>query len=333
MQTNQSGILRGVRTASLRSRSAHGRAARLLVLAALVLCAGESFAQVPSGNLVQDPGFEPGTILHPFVGTTGSPLVPGDWNAEDATIITGPDAGISPRAGSGMLRMNKSGGTSGQVHQVIDVSAFAADIDAGNAVATFSIFANAPAANVSPSLFITAGATVDGTGAVQPLGGAVFIGFNRSLVVGNLDNDTATWEEIKGYLILPAGTRFIDFQMSEAVASIPVQGVFFYTASFTLSSTAPCVQQGFDIAPYGKFRILFIYAEIDYTGCTPPTGSPCWTGPGLPANVNDIIDPTFTPGSLPVNPLTDYFYQASFGKFIVLGDHLDHGHVGVERGT
>jgi len=91
---------------------------QILPLAALALLATAP-AQAQT-NLIVDPGYEPGTTLHAFFRTSANPLVAGEWNAEDADLIAGPTAGVSP-IGSQMLRINATGGTHSQVNQIVDV--------------------------------------------------------------------------------------------------------------------------------------------------------------------------------------------------------------------
>jgi|GEM_PF-2380390 len=191
-------------------------------------------AQLPTANLVQDSGFEPVTVLHAFQRNPGDPWIPGEWNAENASVV-GESPPISPHAGTGMLRMDATAGTASQVNQIIDVSTYASDIDAGQAVAHFSIWTNAPAASVSPNLLIRAGESRNpSVGTLVPVGGSFIEGYNMSTQTTSLDSDPATWEQIDGVIALPSGTRFLEFQMLEANASIPPDGVYFDTASAVL---------------------------------------------------------------------------------------------------
>jgi hypothetical protein len=141
---------------------------------ALVATASRSKAQV-----VTDGGFEPGTVLRAFARAPGNPWVPGQWNAENATIITAPTSGISPRTGSGMLRMNQSCSVS-QVNQIIALPV------PPPANVTYSAYVNAPGVAVSVSLALGAG---DGQNAVGQL-------TNETSQQADFvtDSNTATWE-------------------------------------------------------------------------------------------------------------------------------------------
>ena len=218
-----------------------------VLLAGLAWAPVAVLAQLPSGNLIQDAGFEPGTALHSFSRSPGNPWIPGEWNAESANVINGAITGINPQTGSGMLRINAAGGNSSQVNQIIDVSSFAADIDAGNAVVRFSIWMNAPTANVSPGLLLQAGESQNpNVGVLVPVGGSFINGYNKSILTATLDGDSATWEKIEGAIALPGGTRFLELQFFESVASIPPDGIFFDSASVVLMPCEALVDGGFD---------------------------------------------------------------------------------------
>jgi len=81
---------------------------------------------------------------------------------------------------------------------------------------------------------------------------------------------------------------------------------------------------GYYLAPYDTLRILIVFAEVDYTGdtlCTDPDLYPDdWNVGELPTWKDELLDPVWN--GAPVATLTRYYYQASLGKLIVLGDYL-----------
>lgn len=96
---------------------------------------------------------------------------------------------------------------------------------------------------------------------------------------------------------------------------------------FTLLLLPAFCQQskfGYYLAPYDTLRILIVFAEIDYTGdtiCSDPDLYPDdWNAGQLPTWKDELLDPVWS--GAPVAKLTQYYYEASFGKLIVLGDYL-----------
>jgi hypothetical protein len=82
-------------------------------------------------------------------------------------------------------------------------------------------------------------------------------------------------------------------------------------------------ENGYSIPVKGVVRVLLIFAENTTTFTQ--NSSIAGFGKGvLPSDANDHFDPSFTPGVEPTAFLSKYFYQASFGQYIVIGDYLDH---------
>jgi len=210
-----------------------------------IICTSMTLAAGPSsGNVLTDNAFESGTNpLQPFSRACGNPWIPGEWNAEAATLIVGSAAGISPHTSDGMLRVNSTGGFASQVTQVMDVTAHAALIDAGDAVVVYSAWINTSAAGVDGGLFIQAGIGQSCVGLITPAGGVFTTGVNQAGTSLPSDGDLTTWELVTCSLRLPAGTRFISIQLSGNNAQIPADGLFFDTASVAICHApvpAPC---------------------------------------------------------------------------------------------
>ncbi|NNF01503.1 MAG: hypothetical protein HKN22_02365, partial [Bacteroidia bacterium] len=77
----------------------------------------------------------------------------------------------------------------------------------------------------------------------------------------------------------------------------------------------------------GTIRVLLVYAEIDYDvnqSINPdvsPNGSEGWPKGQLPVWKDDMFDPY--PSNTPTGSLTKYFYEMSFGGYLVIGDYVD----------
>lgn len=68
--------------------------------------------------------------------------------------------------------------------------------------------------------------------------------------------------------------------------------------------------------------MLIVFAEVnDYANDVSPDAN--WPAGELPLNANNWIDADFTGAANIMGELTNYYYQASLGNFIVLGDYVD----------
>ena len=84
-------------------------------------------------------------------------------------------------------------------------------------------------------------------------------------------------------------------------------------------------ENGALIPVHGQIKVLLVWAKVtsSFTFTSPSPVAGYGMGP-LPADANDFFDPAFTPGVEPTAYLSKYFYQASFGNYVVLGDYLNH---------
>ena len=194
------------------------------ILVSLPLSAQAAQIANTSSNLLSDPGFEPGTPnLLP-------PGVPGlnRWSRENAELIVGQSGGISPFEGNGMLKLNDSGALTSQVAQFINVSDFAAEIDAGKVGVSLSALYNSATSDTSVSTLIRA------RSALSFSGDTLIQNFGTNLL---LDSDLETWETVSvgidSLIFLPVGTRFIDAEVVAFNASIP-EGAFVDSADLRL---------------------------------------------------------------------------------------------------
>jgi len=187
-----------------------------------------------------DNSFDSGSApLQPFFrGPSDPPWTPGQWNAENANLIVGPVSGVSPFFGDGMLRVNQSFSTS-QVSQIIDVQDFAQAIDGGGVSARFSSWFNAAEAGGTPRVFLQAGESQISNGTLVPVGGSAINGFNQLLIPATADGNPMLWEAVGSTFALPAGTRFLRYELSSPGATQPPSGMFFDEAQVCLKSTLP----------------------------------------------------------------------------------------------
>jgi hypothetical protein len=184
--------------------------------------------------------FPASTVLHPYARNPGNPWIPGEWNAENATI-TGAVSGVTPFEGGAMLRVNATGGSVSQVSQIVDVSAWASQIDAGAVVVRSSVQVNAAVATTAPQMFVLAGESQTAVGTLNPVGGPTIIeGFNRAFRGYTVDNIPASWETMNVSLVLPSGTRFLHFELLGVNTAIPPTGIFFDCATVELAVVPPC---------------------------------------------------------------------------------------------
>lgn len=90
-----------------------------------------------------------------------------------------------------------------------------------------------------------------------------------------------------------------------------------------LSLTASAQQNAEDsylLPNKGTIYALLVFAEE--TGSCANPGCNAFPAGTLPSDANDWLDPT--PAFPPVGKITNYYHQASFGNYKVLGDYLNH---------
>lgn len=99
------------------------------------------------------------------------------------------------------------------------------------------------------------------------------------------------------------------------------------TIGLTVGAGAPATAQEFRnghlLPPHGTYRVLVLFAEIDFNqgpcpGGLGPLGQGPWVGQ-VPPWAGDLFDPVKL--SAPSADLTDLYRQASFGAYDLLGDY------------
>ena len=143
------------------------------------------------------------------------PTTFGDWKGDDSSIVLGTQQGIDPLSGSAMLQFlfsfnsgHAEGTTGSEVHQLVDASAFAPNIAAGEALASASFYANRIAGDsqTDTSFQVRLGAYA-GIPADFPTNAGNFI--QREIVEIFTDSDTNTWELVSVGMVLPTGTDYL----------------------------------------------------------------------------------------------------------------------------
>ena len=179
--------------------------------AVMVGIAAAGFALPASAStvtgLLNDGGFEdPAFILPSALRLSWTSSVYGKWAVGDPMAAVGAVNGINPFAGSRMMDFSTTGGASADVYQIVNLTAYATEIDAGLVTASMSVYYNAVAAgHVGMTLYRNSSAPTSFSGAgFADLAG----GFN----IFTLDGDKTTWElfSLDDVLLTP-GTRYIGF--------------------------------------------------------------------------------------------------------------------------
>ena len=87
-------------------------------------------------------------------------------------------------------------------------------------------------------------------------------------------------------------------------------------------------RNGYNFSSRGTIRALMVFAEAvnDPLDGNPSNGGALgdWQPGQMPSNIEDYMDATFTNAGAIHGYLTKYYYEASFGELIVLGDYYPH---------
>lgn len=170
--------------------------------AAALLAAGTADATTVS--LLKNGDFE--TAASSALTLSWNSSVYGKWAVGDPMATTGAVNGITPLGGSLMMDFSPTGGVSADVYQIVDLTAYAAQIDAGLVSVDTSAYFNAvAAARVGMALLRWAAAPTDFSGFTFLEQGFAF----------TTDGDKSTWEQF-GFtgVALSKGTRYLGFGLN-----------------------------------------------------------------------------------------------------------------------
>ena len=167
------------------------------------LLATAGLAAASTVSVVQNGGFET-AFCSPLITSGFTAAMVGTWAVGDPACRSGPINGITPLDGSYMLDFSPTGGISADVYQIVDVSAYAAEIDAGLVSVDWTAWFNSVArTGLGMSVFrYTARPTAfSGNGFTQ----LTARGFAFSV-----DGDRSNWEQFGFHDVqLTAGTRYL----------------------------------------------------------------------------------------------------------------------------
>ena len=195
---------------------------RKIFTVAWLLFTGFFAAQGQATEVLIDGGFEASSGQGMQLSWTSADF--GEWGVGDAFGIVGAKDGITPLAGSNMLEHNTNLGVNSKVYQLVDISSYAADIDAGNVTADLAAFYNSVAAT-SGGLNLLGWAS-------EPTDFSGFLTLVGTINELTLDADVSTWEEVALSVVIPSGIRYLAFGIHEPTG-IP----FAYVDSTSLDLT------------------------------------------------------------------------------------------------
>ena len=161
------------------------------------------------GDLVLDVGSFDGSAAPGH----GWPGVVNTWGGDAATIVQA-ERGITPYAGSGMLRFDSAGGgtasslSSGDLYQTIDVTPYATAVAAGQVRVTASAWFNRVAGDSQTDTQFGIGLRAF-AGSPSRFPSVVTTGvldMDRSFI--QTDRDAATWQQATVELVLPTNTSY-----------------------------------------------------------------------------------------------------------------------------
>lgn len=137
----------------------------------------------------------------------------GSWGVGDPLETVGAENGISPLSGAKMLSFEPVAGISSDIYQIVDVTAYAGQIDAGLVTADLSASYNATAATTMGLRLLGWGAAPLDFGGLAVLGGGV----SNS----GVDSDLVTWQEFNvNGIALTAGIRYLAFGMHAPTGAV-----------------------------------------------------------------------------------------------------------------
>lgn len=208
--------------------------ARFLTIGLLVASlglGGANLAQaLTTANLLTDPGWNT-PLTNPlisYLNVLGSPYTQNTWGDENSSVV-GPENGVTPLEGNGMLRMDDDGLTVTQIWQRVDVSTYATGIDAGLATADLSGWFNLPAG-------FAGGVGSANLGFVNA-SNVPISGLNLTTVsIGGLDGNPLTWQQLlNGSVPVPVGTRILEAQFNYVNATMQGQPGYVDAADLRLT--------------------------------------------------------------------------------------------------
>ena len=159
---------------------------KVLILLTLPVLATNAWSAVI--EVLNDRSFESGVFSQPSQTSGFTAADVGNWAVGDPFSVVTAENGITPLHGNNMLKFGTTGGSSSDLYQIVDLTAFGAQIDSGTVTADLSIHYNAVAAGGNAGLRLLAygSATLPTTFSGLTVLGGNFQGLS-------LDGDPSTW--------------------------------------------------------------------------------------------------------------------------------------------
>jgi len=168
-----------------------------------------------TGNLLTDPGWDTPLTnpLNGYIPVFSTPIY-NTWGAEGGAVV-GPEFGVTPLAGNGMLRVNQVPLVASQTMQLIDITAYALAIDLGLATVDFSAWFNVPDVLGGASGNIS----IQFRDTFETYFGPTISASSSSF--GGFDGLPSTWEQLAiSNFTLPVGVRKIHAEVAYANTSL-----------------------------------------------------------------------------------------------------------------
>lgn len=170
-------------------------------------------ANAQTTSLLNSGGFEDASYILPSATRLSwDSSVYGKWAVGDPMTAVGPTSIIAPLDGSKMMNfVSVAGQTSADVYQIVDVSGYASQIDAGVVKASLSVFYNTvSASSAEMSLYRYSAAPTNFSGS----GFAQLAGSNIEFAV---DSDVSSWQRFSIENVpVTAGTRFLLYGLNHS---------------------------------------------------------------------------------------------------------------------
>jgi hypothetical protein len=103
--------------------------------------------------------------------------------------------------------------------------------------------------------------------------------------------------------------------------------IFFALLQCKFSNAQLSATLGTSLPASDTIRVLLIFAEVDCTPCYPQDSTKCvadngyWLPHQLPPDAATWFDYQWLPNQTPTGYITKYYSEASFGRYVVLGDY------------
>jgi len=151
-------------------------------------------------NLISDSSFESTVSQGPQLSWNSSSY--GNWAVGDPFSIVNSENGVSSLNGSRMLRFGSNGGSTADIYQILDISSYATEIDAGMLTADFSAYFNATVSN-------NVGLRIIGWDAAPNNFNGISFTSGNAINAIYTDANVGTWQQVSDTALIQSGVRFL----------------------------------------------------------------------------------------------------------------------------